>query len=149
MKLRKRQSCQKHNLGFTLIEITVVILVLLALIGISFSSLGSLGEWQRAKEVSNILRDIQVAQRQYLADHPQQDVSTVTAAQVAQYLPGSPSSLPAMVGNAGEVLTADVSVSPPVAGTTGSAGPTGAAGAFTPYDISGSTNDGLWDVGKR
>ena len=140
MDLRREQDIRTHRLGFTLIELTVVILVLLGLIAISFSSLGSLSEWQRAREVSSVLREVEVAQRQFLADNPQQDLATLTDPQIAVlagYLPGNPTTLPTTIGNDQVVLTVNVRVSPPVALNGG-----------TDYDPSGNTNDGLWDTGR-
>ena len=140
MDLRREQDIRTHRLGFTLIELTVVILVLLGLIAISFSSLGSLSEWQRAREVSSVLREVEVAQRQFLADNPQQDLATLTDPQIAVlagYLPGNPTTLPTTIGNDQVVLTVNVRVSPPVALNGG-----------IDYDPSGNTNDGLWDTGR-
>ena len=140
MDLRREQDIRTHRLGFTLIELTVVILVLLGLIAISFSSLGSLSEWQRAREVSSVLREVEVAQRQFLADNPQQDLATLTDPQIAVlagYLPGNPTTLPTTVGNDQIALTVNVRVSPPVALNGGAV-----------YDPSGNPNDGLWDTGR-
>ena len=140
MDLRREQDIRTHRLGFTLIELTVVIFVLVGLIAISFSSLGSLSEWQRAREVSSVLREVEVAQRQFLADNPQQDLATLTDPQIAVlagYLPGNPTTLPTTIGNDQVVLTVNVRVSPPVALNGG-----------TDYDPSGNTNDGLWDTGR-
>lgn len=122
----------------TLIEMSLVILVLLGMAGVFFASSGSIGDWQKGKEVSSILRGVEEAQRQFLADNPQRSVASLTVAEVAAYLPGSPSTLPTMVGLNKIPLTADITVSPPIART----------GAGAAYDPTGSTSDSLWDVGK-
>ena len=121
----------------TLIEMTIVILLLLTLTGAFFASTGSIGDWQKAKEASSILREVEVAQREYLANHPQRDVSTLTDAEVLSYLPGPPANLPTARDLDGNDLTIKVSVSPPVLLSGGNT-----------YDPSGSDNDSLWDVGK-
>ena len=140
MDLRREQDIRTHRLGFTLIELTVVIFVFVGLIAISFSSLGSLSEWQRAREVSSVLREVEVAQRQFLADNPQQDLANLTDPQIAVlagYLPGNPTTLPTTIGNDQVVLTVNVRVSPPVA-----------LNGATVYDPSRNPNDGLWDTGR-
>jgi type II secretory pathway pseudopilin PulG len=137
MKVSGERVNDRIRPGMTLIEMSLVILVILGLIGVSFASMGSIGDWQKAKEVSSILREVEVAQRQYLSDHPQQSVATLTDAQVAAYLPGSPTVLPTMVGLDDIVLTVNVRVSPPVA-----------LNGTDVYDPTNSSSDGLWDVGK-
>ncbi|MGJ8725551.1 MAG: hypothetical protein ACSHYB_13415 [Roseibacillus sp.] len=117
---------------------TVVILVLLTLTGAFFASAGSIGDWQKGKEASSVLREVEVAQREFLADNHQRAVSSLTAVEVAGYLPGSPTSLPTAKDLEGKTLTVDVTVVPPVCLDSGG----------NIYDKSGSANDSLWDVGK-
>lgn len=137
MKLRQYEKQSFSRRGVTLIEMTVVILVLLSLTGAFFASSGSIGDWQKAKEASSILREVDVAQREFLANNPQRAVDTLTVAEVAGYLPGRPTTLPTAVDLDGNTLTINISVAPPVlmSGTS-------------PYDPSASTTDSLWDVGK-
>jgi type II secretory pathway pseudopilin PulG len=123
--------------GVTLIEMTVVILVLLTLTGIFFITTGPIEEWKKGKDASTILREVEVAQRQFLADHPQRAVATLTEEEVAGYLPTSPEELPTIEDMDGNNLTIQVTTSPPVAISGGGV-----------YDPSGSPNDSLWDVGK-
>ena len=137
MKLFRSRNWRGGRPGLTLIEMTVVILVLLSLTGAFFASAGSIGDWQKAKEASSILRDVEVAQIEFLANNPQRGVDTLTAAEVANYLPGSPTSLPTAVDLDGNTLTISVTVSPPVLLSGSSV-----------YDPSGSSSDSLWDVGK-
>lgn len=124
--------------GLTLIEMTVVILVLLALTGGFFVTTGPVADWQKGRIASTVLRDVEVAQRQFLADNPQRPVSSLTVAEVSSYLPGSPAGLPTMEDLDGNTLTAKIDVSPPVAQTSGG----------EVYDPSGTTSDSLWDVGQ-
>ena len=137
MKLCRHSVPLRIQSGLTLIEMTLVMLLLLTLTGAFFASAGSLGDWQKAKEASSILREVEVAQREFLANNPQRDISTITEAEVMSYLPGSPSSLPTTRDLDGGNLTVKVSVSPPVFLRGGSV-----------YDPSSSDNDSLWDVGK-
>lgn len=138
MNLCRGLELEKRSRGLTLIEMTVVILILLSLTGAFFASAGSIGDWQKAKAASSLLREVEVAQRDFLANNPQRAVSTLTVAEVAGYLPGSPVALPTAEDLDGNTLTIDVSVSPPVCRT----------GGGDIYDPSGSAQDSLWDVGK-
>ncbi|MDQ8190725.1 type II secretion system protein [Roseibacillus persicicus] len=138
MKLRRESRSRDKSRGLTLIEMTVVILILLSLTGAFFASAGSIGDWQKAKEASSLLREVEVAQIDFLANNPQRAVGTLTVAEVAGYLPGSPTALPTVEDLEGKTLTIDVSVSPPVCRTSGG----------DVYDPSGSSQDSLWDVGK-
>jgi type II secretory pathway pseudopilin PulG len=123
--------------GVTLIEMTVVILVLLTLTGAFFVTTGPIDEWKKGKAASTVLRDVEVAQRQFLADHPQRAVETLTNAEVAGYLQGSPDDLPTVEDLDGNRLNIQVTSAPPVAISGGGV-----------YDPSGSSEDSLWDVGK-
>ena len=132
----KKLAC--HRPGLTLIEMTVVILVLLSLTGAFFVSSGSIGDWQKAKAASSILRDVEVAQREFLANNPQRAVSSLTVGEVAGYLPSSPAELPTAVDLDGNTLTINITVSPPVL----------VSGSGATYDPSSSSTDSLWDVGS-
>ena len=138
MKLICGKKLAFHRPGLTLIEMTVVILVLLSLTGASFVSSGSIGDWQKAKAASSILRDVEVAQREFLANNPQRAVSSLTVGEVAGYLPSSPAELPTAVDLDGNTLTINITVSPPVL----------VSGSGATYDPSSSSTDSLWDVGS-
>lgn len=137
MNLLRDSKTRRFQRGLTLIELTVVILVLLSLTGAFFASSGSIGDWQKAKEASSLLRDVEVAQTEFLANNPQRAVSTLTVPEVANYLPGQPASLPTIKDLDGNNLSVNIAVSPPVL-MSGS----------NIYDPSGSSTDSLWDVGK-
>jgi len=133
--------------GFTILEVTIVILILLTVTGVFFGTSGNINQWRTAQSAGLTLRQVEVAQRQFLADNPQVNIANVTQANVANYLsgvnvnlpPGTQPTLPQVLDLNGNVLSYDVTRSPPVflvQGTT------------TIYDPEGNPNDGLWDVGK-
>ncbi|MBT8037483.1 MAG: type II secretion system GspH family protein [Verrucomicrobiae bacterium] len=122
--------------GLTLIEITVVISVLLSLLGISMYVSTGYSDWKLGSEASQKLRMVYNAQRTYLAEHPTESPSSLTAAKVIPYLSDNSPSLPTVESLDGDDLSIKVTVSPPVVVDGGSN-----------YDPSGDTEDGLWDVG--
>jgi len=124
--------------GFTLIEMSLVIFLLIALMttGIMFSS--AVGKWKAGREASEILRGVYVAQRTYLADHPTVAVSTLTHAKLLPYLPTKDTSFPQVSGLDGASKAIKVTVSPPVV----------LDGGGGVYDPSGDPKDSLWDVGE-
>ena len=124
--------------GLTILEMTVVILVLLTLAGISFYAMTGYREWQRGSEGSRVSRMVYNAQRTYLAEHPIESPSALTAEKIIPYLSNGSSALPTAQALDDSVLTVNISVSPPV--LIDSEG--------NDYDPSGDTDDGLWDVGS-
>lgn len=129
--LRRRPS------GVTLIELSVVIMVLLAMTGLAIYYTGGMDKWNKGKDASEKLRSVYAAQKAFLADNPTVAVSTLTANRLIPYLPSGETTLPAIVSETGATLTIKLNVSPPVV--------TDAGGAV--YDPSGNPKDGLWDVG--
>lgn len=124
--------------AFTLLEMTIVIMVLLALISTGFFVSRKMDEWKRGREASETLRQVYSAQRMFLADNPTRLVESIVAADVIPYLPpGNATALPTVKSLTDTQLGILVNVSPPVI-TTGSG----------PYDPSGSNRDSLWDVGE-
>ncbi|MGB1936553.1 MAG: type II secretion system protein [Akkermansiaceae bacterium] len=123
--------------GLTILEMTVVIVVMITLIGISVFALNGYREWQRGTEASRVLRLVYNAQRTYLAEHPTESVSSLTAEKIIPYLSDNSSSLPTAQAMDDSVLTVNVAVSPPVL----------VYGDGSDYDPSGDSDDGLWDVG--
>ena len=120
MKLSQDIKRKGKRPGLTLIEMSVVILVLLSLTGAFFASAGSIGNWQKQKEAESVLRDVEVAQVEFLANNPQRAVDTLTDGEVAGYLPGSPLVLPNPKDLDGNPLSINVGVSPPVLMSGGS-----------------------------
>lgn len=123
--------------GATLIEISIVICVLLALMSTSLYFGSKISEWQAGKEAAEQLRGVYAAQRMYLADHPTTPVANLNAALITPYLPNNPGAMPAILSLDDEELGINVAVSPPVLTLAGAV-----------YDPSGSASDSLWDVGE-
>ncbi len=124
--------------GVTLIELTVVIFIILSIMGATMYFAGNIGEWNKGKKASAALREVYVAQRSCLADHPRKAVDSITTDDLIQYLPSGGSALPRVEDLNGNILTYDVTKSPPIL--------TDASGGV--YDPSGSSMDSLWDVGE-
>ena len=138
MKVFQPSTVGRLRRGLTLIELTVVIIVLLTLLTMSFVGTNSIRDWQRARTASTVLRDVETAQVEFLADNPLVDVANLTEDNVAQYLLGSPDELPTAIDLDGNELTVNFNVSPPVLLSGGAV-----------YDPSGSPSDSLWDVGTQ
>jgi type II secretory pathway pseudopilin PulG len=130
-------SPHRHSRGLSLVEITLVIGVMLSLAAVITYSVGSMGDWKKGREASESLRSVLIAQKSFLADHPTEPVSELTAAKIIPYLPGRPASLPSAQSLNKEPLTLSVNVMPPVF----------LLGEEV-YDPSGAPDDGLWDVGN-
>jgi prepilin-type N-terminal cleavage/methylation domain-containing protein len=133
-----RHSNTPLKRGFTLIEMSLVIAVLITLMttGIFFSS--AIGTWNAGRLASETLRSVYVAQRTYLADHPTTTLSSLTEAKLLPYLPDQSTTFPKVNGLDDTLRSVNVNVSPPVVkDTTGNT-----------YDPSGNPKDSLWDVGE-
>ena len=128
----QQPSCIKK--GFTLIEITVVLVVLITLISVSALSIGAYQDWKLGAEAGTKLRTVYNAQRTYLAEHPTAVVADLTAADVIPYLSDGSAALPTVEDLDGMMLGIEVDRSPPY--------------LEDDYDPSGSTTDGQWDVGE-
>jgi prepilin-type N-terminal cleavage/methylation domain-containing protein len=141
------KTSRRHQLstqGFTLLEMSMVILVLLSLVGIGLYSSRKMDENRLAREATETLRSVYTAQRMFLADNPTTLVSNITASNILPYLSGNPTALPKVTSATGAQLSLMVNVSPPRIN----------AGSGVIYDPSGDPNDpktftdGLWDVGE-
>lgn len=124
--------------GVTLLEMTVVILVLLSLMGTGLIVSTQYKNWQLGRAASEELRNVYSAQRLYLADNPTVAVADITAADLIPYLTSRATVMPTVKSLEGTTLTIKVDVSPPVINN-------GSGGV---YDPSGNSLDSLWDVGK-
>lgn len=124
--------------GFTLLEMSIVIMVLIAMISTGLFVSTKMDEWKLGRSAAETLRQVYSAQRMFLADNPTRLVSTVTAADILPYLTNNPTTLPTVVSLTGANLTIKVNVSPPVID----------AGSGVTYDPSGNNRDSLWDVGE-
>ena len=124
--------------GFTLVEMTVVIMVLMTLMGTGLYVSKQYGNWQLGRTAAENLRTVYAAQRMYLADNPTAVVANITNSQIIPYLPNRATSMPTVKSLAGVTLSIRVNVTPPNINN-------GSGGV---YDPSGSTTDSLWDVGQ-
>lgn len=129
---------RKPQKAFTLLEMTVVILVLLSLIKIGLFTFSKMDEWRLGREASETLRSVYSAQRMYLADNPTASVSEITSTLLLPYLPNHATVMPTVTSLTGATLSLLINVSPPTIN----------AGSGVAYDPSGSTHDSLWDVGE-
>ncbi len=129
---------QHRRIGFTLIEMTVVILILLTLIGLGVNYSMGLNDWKKAQTASESLRAVYIAQKAYLADHPTTAVTDLEGEDLVPYLPNDLTTIPKVEALDGSLKDICVTKSPPVVGTEDA-----------PYDPSGSTSDSLWDVGMK
>ncbi len=124
--------------AFTLLEMTVVIMVLLALLQVGLFTSSKLEQWKLGRAASESLRSVYSAQRMYLADNPTVSVANLTAAGLVPYLPNGATVMPTVKSLTGVNLGIIVNASPPVIN----------AGSGATYDPSGSNKDSLWDVGE-
>lgn len=137
-----RPTNQSKKRGFTLIEMSIVIFVLLALMTTGFYTSNVIGQWKLGRDASEALRTAYVAQRTYLADNPTVPVTSLTHSLLLPYLPNNPPSFPTGKSLTSTTLHVRVNISPPYMTTT-SGGVSG-----TRYDPSKTTTDSLWDVGE-
>ncbi|RYD37382.1 MAG: type II secretion system protein [Verrucomicrobiaceae bacterium] len=124
--------------AFTLLEMTIVIMVLIALMGLGLFTSRKMDEWKLGRQASETLRVVYSAQRMYLADNPTVSVVNLNSTVILPYMPGSPVAMPTVKSMTGANLSLIVNVSPPVIN----------AGSGVTYDPSGSNRDSLWDVGE-
>jgi type II secretory pathway pseudopilin PulG len=132
----KQPSTRKPG-GFTLVEMSLVIFMLIALMGTGMFASSAISKWQAGRAASETLRAVHVAQRTYLADYPTTAVTALTRTALLPYLPDRPATFPKITGLDGVERDIRVTVSPPVI----------IQGTGT-YDPSGNSKDSLWDVGE-
>ena len=122
-------------MGVTIIELSIAIGLMLMMAGITIFSVGGYRDWRLGKEAATSLRSVYLAQKFLLADHPALRLANVTSEDLIPYLPGNSTVIPTVEALDGSTKSIDFSVIPPVVAGN--------------YDPSGSTEDGIWDVGKR
>lgn len=132
------RSKSSHRRAFTLLEMTVVILVLISLISTGVMVNKKMDEWKLGRDAGETLRAVFYAQRTFLADNPTRAVGAITATDIVPYLPNNATQLPTVQSLTGANLNIMVNVSPPVINS----------GSGVAYDPSGSNRDSLWDVGE-
>ena len=136
--MKTQRLSRQSQKAFTLLEMTIVIMVLLALVKIGLFSSSKMDQWKLGRTASETLRQLYSAQRMYLADNPTVSVSDLNSALILPYMPGNISVMPTVTSLVGTNLTILVDQSPPVIN----------AGSGVRYDPSGSYTDSLWDVGE-
>ncbi len=88
----------KHRQGFTLLEISLVMALIIALsVGMGLS-ISAMKKWKRGKEGALALQAVYAAQRAYMADHPIEDSTQLTTAKLIPYLPQNYSTMPSVKG---------------------------------------------------
>ena len=122
----------------TLLEMTVVLCVLMALLGTSMMVTSKISDWRLGRQAGETLRTVYAAQRMFLADNPSVAVTAITPAQLIPYLPNKAVAMPTVTSLTKQPLAIKVDVSPPVINN----------GAGLSYDPSKSRSDNLWDVGE-
>lgn len=136
MKLNRR-SARSLEKGLSLVEMSLVIALMLGLAAMVTYSVSGILEWKTGRDATEKLRSVYIAQKSFLADRPSKVVSTFTPAELIPYLPGNPGAMPTAKSAADQTLTVNITTMPPFF-TLGS----------NRHDPSGSTTDGLWDVGN-
>lgn len=124
--------------AFTLVEMTVVIMVMMALITVGLSVSGGSKKAMLAREASESLRTVYTAQRLYLSDNPLAPISSLTPELLLPYLPNQATAIPTVKSLTGTTLKIKLNVFPPVVNN----------GSDAAYDPSGNSKDSLWDVGE-
>lgn len=124
--------------AFTLMEMTIVLLVMLVLIRMGLGVFSRVDEWRAGRDASETLRNVHIAQRMFLADNPTVLVANITTALVIPYLPNSATAMPTVRALTGANLNILVNQTPPIIDS----------GSGTFYDPSASRTDSLWDVGE-
>ena len=124
--------------AFTLVEMTIVIMVLLVMMRTGLFVFSSMTNWRLGRDACESLRSVYSAQRMYLADNPTVSVGSIAPADLISYLPNGATAMPTVKSLTGTTLSILVNVSPPVIN----------AGSGTTYDPSSSNKDSLWDVGE-
>ena len=124
--------------AFTLLEMTIVIMILMALVKVGLFTSAALDKYKLGRIASESLRSVYTAQRMYLADNPTVSVTSITSTVLLPYMPNGATAMPTVKSLTGSTLSIIVNVSPPVIN----------AGSGVPYDPSGSNKDSLWDVGE-
>jgi prepilin-type N-terminal cleavage/methylation domain-containing protein len=120
--------------GFTLVELSVTIGVILVLIGTASLGIKPYLDYRDGRSAGEMLRSVKAAQLMYLSDNPSIPITSLTQALLLPYMPNGTWPILPPVGAVAPTI--NCTVFPPVADLSG-----------TPYDPSGSNTDGLWDVG--
>ena len=132
MENKRNNSLGKGNKALTIIELSLVMAILIALAGLALTVTGGMDKWKKGKEAGEQLRIIYIAQKTYMADHPTTDLDDLTETLLMPYLVNGATTFPVVKNEAGTPMAVNLKVMPPTVAS----------------DPSGATDDGLWDVGK-
>ncbi len=130
----KTNKTTPHRQALTIVELTVVIMVMTILVSATTFTVTAYQNWQKGLAAGETLKAVYQAQRLYLADNPTTPVNQITAANITPYLPNGMAAIPTITGLDDKAYTITLTVSPPV------------INGYT--DPSGSPTDGQWDAGK-
>jgi prepilin-type N-terminal cleavage/methylation domain-containing protein len=133
-----RPISSRSRSGFTLVEMTVAIAMILVLAGVASLGIKPYYAFQDGRNAGEILRSVKAAQLMYLSDNPSALLTGLTlgsSGNLTPYMPNGTS--PTLPKVNGLQPTINCTVFPPVAVLSGAT-----------YDPSGSPTDGLWDVGQ-
>lgn len=133
---RKVVRRNRSSGGFTLVELSVTVATILALVGIASLGVGPYNAYRDGQAASETLRTVKSAQLMFLADNPSRAVSSLQQSDLLPYMPNN-TLWPTLPKVSGQTPTTNCAVFPPVAVLNGKT-----------YDPSPSTTDGLWDVGQ-
>jgi prepilin-type N-terminal cleavage/methylation domain-containing protein len=124
--------------GFTLVELSVVIAVILVLVGAASLGIKPYYAFRDGRQAGETLRAVKAAQLMYLSDNPSALLTSLTLGTTGNLTPYMPNgTTPTLPSVNGVTPTIKCTVFPPVAVLSAST-----------YDPSGSPTDGLWDVGQ-
>ncbi|MCB1077227.1 MAG: type II secretion system protein [Verrucomicrobiae bacterium] len=98
----------------TLIEISLSIALMMTLASVVIYSVSGVGDWKKARDASIELRNVYIAQKSYLADHPTESVSSLTSGKLIPYLASGGTSIPTVEILDGSHLSIRFTVMPPV-----------------------------------
>ena len=136
MKVARRYPSKQD--AFTLLEMSMVILVMLTLVSSGLVVNRQMTSWRLGREAGETVRTVYSAQRMFLSDNPTRTVASIVAADIIPYLPSGATALPTVKSLTNTNLSIIVNVTPPVVNS----------GSGTAYDPSGKSNDSLWDAGE-
>ena len=128
------------NRGLTLLEMSIVLMILLALVSTGVMTFNNVHDWRLGRLASETLRTVHAAQRMYLADHPTAKVENLTPEDILPYMPGNPDSMPTVKSLDERDLEIMVDMFPPRINN-------GSGGIYDESDPP-NDSDSLWDVGE-
>ncbi len=124
--------------GFTFVEFTLAMSFLLGLMHFGGLNLSTLLDEHKGKEASVVLQEVYDAQVAYLEEHPEADISEISALKLRSYMAHGWRGIPVVLSLQDEELVLDYNVMPPQLLLDDEL-----------YDPSPAEDDGLWDLGAE